>query len=127
MTLYIPITVGGFFVYGEEVNTNVTLSLSKSLFVNLGNILMAIHLVFAFLIVMNPVCQDVEEAFDIPKSNRANHLIIFRTLSTHKAYLQNSCRIDSSTICLLTHGRIFKIKCPAIKIRVWNAASNTPL
>ncbi|KAJ8924571.1 hypothetical protein NQ315_000720 [Exocentrus adspersus] len=67
MFLYVPITIGGFFVYGEEVDSNITLSLSKSLLVDLGNILMIIHLVFAFLIVMNPVCQDVEEAFDIPK------------------------------------------------------------
>ncbi|XP_018563277.1 amino acid transporter AVT1J-like [Anoplophora glabripennis] len=67
MILYVPITVGGFFVYGEEVSANVTLSLSASLLVHIGNILMAIHLVFAFLIVMNPVCQDVEETFDIPK------------------------------------------------------------
>ncbi|CAH1170052.1 unnamed protein product [Phaedon cochleariae] len=67
MLLYFPITIGGFLVYGEGVNINLTLSMTKNLMVDLGNILIAIHLIFAFLIVLNPVFQDVEESFQLPK------------------------------------------------------------
>ncbi|KAJ8969159.1 hypothetical protein NQ314_001900 [Rhamnusium bicolor] len=67
-TILFAFGVGGYFVYGEKVESNITLSLTKSPLVDIGNILMAIHLVFAFLIVVNPVCQDVEETFGVPKT-----------------------------------------------------------
>lgn len=66
LALYLPVTVGGYLVYGEEVDSNVSLSLSKSWLVMVANILMAIHLVLAFLIVINPVCQELEEIFNVP-------------------------------------------------------------
>nr|XP_023011561.1 amino acid transporter AVT1A-like [Leptinotarsa decemlineata] len=68
MLLYFPISYGGYAVYGEGVNTNLALSLTKSRLIDIGNILMAIHLIFAFLIVMNPVFQDVEESFNMSKN-----------------------------------------------------------
>ncbi|KAK6629041.1 hypothetical protein RUM43_002858 [Polyplax serrata] len=64
--LYIPVTFGGYFVYGEMVTPNVILSLGHSSLVRMANVLMAVHLVLAFLIVINPVCQELEEVFDIP-------------------------------------------------------------
>ncbi|CAH2000369.1 unnamed protein product [Acanthoscelides obtectus] len=67
MVIYFPIAVAGFFTYGEDVHPNVTLSLTKTLIVDIGNILIAMHLVFAFLIVMNTVVQDIEELFKIPR------------------------------------------------------------
>ncbi|KAK4877503.1 hypothetical protein RN001_010009 [Aquatica leii] len=64
--LYLPVAIGGYLVYGEHVQTNVAVSLGHSPLSVLANMLMGIHLVFAFLIVINPVCQELEEAFDIP-------------------------------------------------------------
>lgn len=66
LTLYLPVTIGGYIVYGELVTTNVILSLGHTSLVTLANVLMAIHLVLAFLIVINPVCQEIEEFFKIP-------------------------------------------------------------
>lgn len=66
MALYFPVAVGGFFVYGELVDPNVILSLGHSSLVTMANVLMAIHLVLAFLIVINPVCQELEEIFQVP-------------------------------------------------------------
>ncbi|XP_049818819.1 uncharacterized protein LOC109600018 [Aethina tumida] len=68
LVLYLPISAGGYYVYGEDVDFNISRSLSKSLYVYLANILMAIHLIFAFLIVTNPVSQELEEALNIPKN-----------------------------------------------------------
>lgn len=64
-----PVTVGGYVVYGELVTPNVILSLGHSSLVRMANVLMAIHLVLAFLIVINPVCQELEEYFKIPTGN----------------------------------------------------------
>lgn len=66
MALYLPVAVGGYFVYGELVDPNIILSLGHSSLVSTANVLMAIHLVLAFLIVINPVCQELEEIFQVP-------------------------------------------------------------
>lgn len=66
LALYLPVTVGGYLVYGEDVDPNLSLSLTKTWLVTIANILMAIHLVLAFLIVINPVCQELEEIFNVP-------------------------------------------------------------
>lgn len=66
MALYFPVAVGGYFVYGEAVDPNIILSLGHSSLVSVANVLMAIHLVLAFLIVINPVCQELEEIFQVP-------------------------------------------------------------
>lgn len=77
MVLYLPVTAGGYLVYGEEVDTNVTMSLSRTYIVIFANILMAVHLILAFLIVINPVCQELEEIFNVPHCKRnANTLNI---------------------------------------------------
>ncbi|XP_045474217.1 amino acid transporter AVT1J-like [Harmonia axyridis] len=65
--LYFPIAIGGYLIFGDQVADNIAVSLGKSLYVEIGNILMGIHLIFAFLILINPVCQDLEHAFNIPK------------------------------------------------------------
>lgn len=67
LLFYFPISVGGYLIYGEYVSDNIAISLGKSGLVTFGNILMAVHLIFAFLIVINPVCQDLEETFNISK------------------------------------------------------------
>ena len=66
MALYLPVTIGGYTVYGEHVNANVILSLSKSSLSVFAEILMGIHLVSAFLIIINPVSQEIEEILDVP-------------------------------------------------------------
>ncbi|CAH0546045.1 unnamed protein product [Brassicogethes aeneus] len=65
--LYLPLSAAGYYVYGEAVQYNITLSLTKSAYVYVANILMAVHLIFAFLIVTNPVSQELEESFNVPK------------------------------------------------------------
>ncbi|XP_046678230.1 amino acid transporter AVT1A-like [Homalodisca vitripennis] len=64
--LYLPVVVGGYFVYGDNIDANVVISLSRGMIVSFANILMAVHLIFAFFIIVNPVCQQVEEIFQIP-------------------------------------------------------------
>lgn len=66
LALYLPVTVGGYLAYGEEVNSNISISITKTWLVTVANILMAIHLVLAFLIVINPVCQELEEILNVP-------------------------------------------------------------
>ncbi|PSN34891.1 hypothetical protein C0J52_16728 [Blattella germanica] len=66
LALYLPVATAGYFVYGEAVHPNIVLTLQNSIWVMLANILLAIHLVLAFLIVINPVCQELEEICHVP-------------------------------------------------------------
>ena len=67
LILYFPVSAGGYFVYGEDVTINIAMALTRTSLVTIANILMAIHLVLAFLIVINPVCQELEEHFQLPQ------------------------------------------------------------
>ncbi|XP_049885850.1 uncharacterized protein LOC126380464 [Pectinophora gossypiella] len=69
LALYLPIAVGGYAVYGEAVAPNVAVSLSATPLTLVGNILMAVHLVSAFIIIINPVCQEMEELYDVPRDS----------------------------------------------------------
>ena len=56
----------GYFVYGEAVDTNIVLTVKNTALVTMANMLLAVHLILAFLIVINPVCQELEEIFQVP-------------------------------------------------------------
>ncbi|XP_067002631.1 uncharacterized protein [Anabrus simplex] len=64
--LYLPVAAGGYLVYGEAVDPNIALSVNKTTLIVIANILMAVHLILAFLIVINPVCQELEEISGVP-------------------------------------------------------------
>ena len=66
IALYLPVALGGALVYGYNVGPNVALSLGDSWLVDVANLLMASHLLMAFLIVTNPVNQELEHIFALP-------------------------------------------------------------
>lgn len=70
LLLYFPIALSAFFVYGDELKDkdNIIESLGGSTFTLLAKVSMAIHLILAFLIIINPVSQDLEEIFKVPNS-----------------------------------------------------------
>lgn len=67
LALYFPVALGGFLVYGDEVAPNIVLSLSRGPLVMIANVCMALHLILAFLIVVNPICQEIENLLDVPR------------------------------------------------------------
>lgn len=69
LLLYLPIAIGGYAVYGESVASNVAASLMATPLTLVANVLMAIHLVFAFIILINPVCQEMEELYSVPQDS----------------------------------------------------------
>lgn len=77
LLLYLPLTVSGYIVYGDRMNANIILSLGRSIFVVLANISMASHLILAFLIVVNPVCQELENIFDIPHGEYHFYILLY--------------------------------------------------
>jgi len=66
LALYLPVALGGMLIYGETVAPNIALTLGDSWLVDTSNLLMACHLILAFLIVTNPVSQELEHIFNVP-------------------------------------------------------------
>lgn len=68
LLIYLPIAIAGYLVYGENIDDNVILSLKKSSLVTAANCFMAMHLISAFLIIINPASQEIENFLNIPES-----------------------------------------------------------
>ncbi|XP_054713383.1 uncharacterized protein LOC129222852 [Uloborus diversus] len=68
LLLYVPVAVMGYKAYGDTLDTNVILSLPESSVKVVIEILMALHLFFAFLLVINSPAQELEECLKIPNS-----------------------------------------------------------
>jgi solute carrier family 32 (vesicular inhibitory amino acid transporter) len=79
LALYLPVAIAGYAVYGESVAPNVASSLTLTPLTLAGNILMALHLVTAFIILINPVCQEMEELYNIPRGKRTTTPFYFLT------------------------------------------------
>ncbi|XP_075990799.1 uncharacterized protein LOC142986270 isoform X2 [Anticarsia gemmatalis] len=69
LILYLMIAVGGYAVYGERVLPNVAQNMAATPLTLTANVLMAIHLVSAFIIIINPVCQEMEELYNVPRDS----------------------------------------------------------
>ncbi|CAH0402199.1 unnamed protein product [Chilo suppressalis] len=76
LILYLPIAIGGYAVYGEAVAPNVASSLSATPLTLAGNLLMATHLVAAFIIIVNPVCQEMEELYNVPRESTGWRMLV---------------------------------------------------
>ncbi|XP_050526975.1 uncharacterized protein LOC126897437 [Daktulosphaira vitifoliae] len=66
MSLYFPIVTGGYFVYGDRINTNIMLSLNETWITSIANTLIACHLILGFIIIINPVSLQLELFFNVP-------------------------------------------------------------
>lgn len=68
LALYLPVSFLGYLAYGEDVKTNILMNLSStSAVTKCVSAMIALHLLFSFIIVINPVSQQLEEWLNIPK------------------------------------------------------------
>ncbi|XP_078485504.1 uncharacterized protein LOC100187512 [Ciona intestinalis] len=66
LCIYLPISVAGFVVLGDNMtNANILDDLAKSWMLYTVLILITSHLFMAFLILLNPIFQDLEDFFNI--------------------------------------------------------------
>ncbi|XP_031567596.1 amino acid transporter AVT1J-like [Actinia tenebrosa] len=71
--MYLPVSILGFLAYGGDIKDNILLSVShtsshpRAIIVDIVLVLITTHLLFSFVIVLNPVSQYFEEFFNIPR------------------------------------------------------------
>lgn len=67
LALYVPVSTLGYFAFGDGVNSNILKNLSSSsVITKCVEAMIAAHLLFSFIIVINPVSQQLEEWFKVP-------------------------------------------------------------
>ncbi|GFR06532.1 amino acid transporter AVT1E [Trichonephila clavata] len=64
--LYLPVAVLGYVVYGDKVQADIIDSISPSTIKSIIQVLLALHMLFAFLLVINASSQEFEEFFKVP-------------------------------------------------------------
>ncbi|XP_071547073.1 uncharacterized protein [Panulirus ornatus] len=65
LALYLPVTGVGYALLGDDVSDNILLSVSGAA-VTFTKLLILTHLLFAFVIIFNPVAQGLEEVLRVP-------------------------------------------------------------
>jgi hypothetical protein len=70
--MYLPLTTTAYFVYGKKVEPNI-LQMSTGVINQVVEVMITIHLLLALLIVINPVCQELESLARVPKRKGDNH------------------------------------------------------
>ena len=71
--MYLPVTVLGFVAYGKDITSNIldsvwVLTSTSAVLSDIVLALITLHLLFSFVIVVNPVSQQLEELLSIPQS-----------------------------------------------------------
>ena len=66
LSMYIPTSLVAYIILGNKVQPNILASIPKGVPATIVGILMTSHLMFAMIIVLNPVSQDLERLLKIP-------------------------------------------------------------
>jgi len=68
MVLYLPVAAVGYSLLGSNLSDNIldTLKAHPTWMYYLVQVLICLHLLSAFTIVINPLCQGVEKLFKVP-------------------------------------------------------------
>ena len=96
ISMYLPVSILGFVTYGKDIESNILLSIkhdhsaANSVILDIVLALITAHLLFSFVIVVNPVSQQFEALFKIPQSKSAH-----RALSDTAEIGQRSSRVNS--------------------------------
>jgi hypothetical protein len=83
------VAAAGYFVYGDAVDTNIVLTVKNTTLVTMANMLLAVHLILAFLIIINPVCQELEEIFQVPHRKYAYLCVLQRDEACYISHIFN--------------------------------------
>jgi vesicular inhibitory amino acid transporter len=79
LLMMLPVSITGYAVYGSDVENNILDQLDNhSLMTQTANVLITLHLLFAFAIVQNPLHQGAEAALGLDPLNQKKKCIAVR-------------------------------------------------
>ena len=74
ISMYLPVSVLGFITFGKDIEDNILESIKHdvhnphTVILDIVLALITTHLLFSFVIVLNPVSQQFEAFFHVPQS-----------------------------------------------------------
>lgn len=70
MVMYVPVASIAYALLGNQLKDNVLITLSRDLswMYYCIQALICVHLLFAFTIIINPLCQELEKLLKLPLS-----------------------------------------------------------
>ncbi|KAI3385429.1 hypothetical protein SNEBB_010257 [Seison nebaliae] len=95
LLMYLPVSIAGYALFGTDVKSNILQSISPDLYRISLQLLIAIHLLSAFIIVINPVFQHLEMFLPNFEDKSIRKLILRCTLRT---IIVGSCVFIGSTL-----------------------------
>jgi len=79
LLMMLPVSIAGYAVYGSDVENNILDQLDNhSLMTQTANVLITLHLLFAFAIVQNPLHQGAEAALGLDPVSQKKKCIAVR-------------------------------------------------
>ena len=72
LSLYLPVAVTGYAVLGDNVESNILLSVPPSTAVKVAISFQILNLIFSYPVVFNPVAQAFEQVCNIENSKFLN-------------------------------------------------------
>ena len=73
VSMYLPVSILGFVAYGKNITSNILESVkyegheAAAVMLDIVLVLITLHLLFSFVIVINPVSQSFEDFLSIPQ------------------------------------------------------------
>ncbi|MFH4976289.1 hypothetical protein AB6A40_002998 [Gnathostoma spinigerum] len=89
-TLYMPLSVFGYIVYGESMHNSIINSVQTPWIRHAANLTIAIHCILALIIIANPIMQQAEETLNAPHTFGVTRVII------------RTCVLGCMWLCALT-------------------------
>lgn len=126
---YIPVAACGYTLFGNAIQSNILETLTNGPDTMIVEVLLAAHLLFAFIIIINPFCQAFEHLFKVPEAFGWRRCLLRTSVMVLIVFVGESVPnfskilnlVGGSTITLMTF--IFP---PLFYMRLVDTAKDTP-
>nr|XP_009858997.1 amino acid transporter AVT1E-like [Ciona intestinalis] len=91
LCMYIPVGAAGFAVYGDLVADNIFDSLTQGPMKSVATVLITMHLVFAYVIIQNPLSQVFEMPLNLPDEFGLKRVLVRTSITVVVIFTAESC------------------------------------
>ncbi|XP_042214090.1 amino acid transporter AVT1D-like isoform X4 [Homarus americanus] len=108
LSLYLPVALSGYIMYGDQVKSNILLTVNLTVAVEVAIALQIINLLCTFVISSNPVFQSVEDLLHVPNKFGFGRILV-RTMLVFLQVLIGLAVPDFALILNLIGGSVISL------------------
>lgn len=76
LLIYLPVPAAGYFIYGKALSPNILETITAGPVLSVVQVAFTLHIIMAFIILMNPVCQEIEAKLRVSTSFSCKRVLI---------------------------------------------------